>query len=221
MASRIDGDLVVSGDLAAGTMTLASACVGDDQIKAAGIGRAKLTQDDLKPYPVNLTDFRMHDSITTVLPGTAANDDLGITGGTFGTNPVYLTTGDVKNGNSARYARALIPLPAEYVDGETVTLRVTCGMQTTVAGTSCTIDCVAYEVTGASATGISADLCATAAQDMNSLTAAAKDFTITPTALAAGDVLDVRLAITYVDAVNGTAVIGNIYKVTLLCDVKG
>ena len=222
MATRIDSDVIISGDLQSTTMTLPASCVSNSQVSStAAIDRSKLAQDSNKPYAIRLSDFRVWDSVATVLPGTAGSDDLAFDEGTWGTNPSYITTGDIKTTSSTRYARVLIPIPAEYVDAETVTLRLSCGMQTTVADGSCTIDAVVYENTGASATGISADLCATAAQSMNSLTAANKDFVITSTDLVAGDVLDVRIAIAYVDTATVGAVIGNIYKAQLLVDVKG
>lgn len=190
---------------------------------SAAIARSKLAQDDLKAYPVPLVTGRVWDAIHTVLPTpTAANDDLGITVGTWGTNPVYLSTGDVKGlGAKNYYAVYEIPLPAEYVDAQTVNIRVSAGMQTTVCDGACTVDITCYEATGASATGISADLCTTAAQDMKNLTAANKDFTITATDLVAGDMLNVRVHIAVTDGATGTAVIANIYSIKLLCDVKG
>ncbi len=135
---------------------------------------------------------------------------------TFGTAGPSIETGDVKNGNSARKVGFQFALPVEYVAGETLTLRINAGMKTTVAGTSCTVDVNAYRQADPTV-----DICATNAQSINSLTAADKDFTLTPTACVPGDLIDIVLTITYVDAVNGTAVIGKIYSVTMLADVKG
>lgn len=219
--NTISGDLIVTGELAAATVALPAACITDTNVSnAAAIARAKLAQDVLKPYPVNLTDLRVWDAMATVLPGTAANDDLGLIGGTFATGSPSIQAGDLKSaGATTRYARFLVALPAEYDSGETVTVRIHAGMVTTVADTSCTVDVQAYESNGEA--GISADLCATAAQSMNSLTYADKDFTITPTALVAGDVLDVRVAVTCTDASGGAAVIPVLGSITLLCDVRG
>lgn len=207
-----------------GNITLPSSCITNDNISAsAAITRSRLAQDDLKAYPVPLVTGRTWDAIQTVLPTpTPANDDLGITVGTWGTNPVYLSTGDVGGlGAKNFYAVYEIPLPAEYVDAQTVNIRVSAGMQTTVSDGACTVDITCYEATGASATGISADLCTTAAQDMKNLTAANKDFTITATDLVAGDMLNIRLHIAVTDAATEPAVIANIYSLKLLCDVKG
>lgn len=220
MATRLEGDVYVTGDFGSLTQTLPAACVGAAQIQAAGIPRTNLSQDDLKAYPMPLLGARVWDAVGTNL-GAAGNDDLGIEEGTWGTNPVYLTSGDVKSGGCTRYALFEVPLPAEYVDGETVKVRVKAGMQTTVSDGAAEIDLEVYESTGASTTGISADLCATAAQSFKNLTAADLDFTITSTNLAAGDTLLVRLKMSIADAATGTAVIGNVYYAKLLCDVKG
>lgn len=184
-----------------------------------GPTRANLSQDDLKPYPVPFVDFRVWDALQTSLPGTAAADDLGLYGGTFGTGQPLIRTEDVKTLSKSEYARAQIRLPAEYVAAETVTLRISAGMVTTIAGTSCVVDVEAYRIGKDNTLG--SDLCATAAVTMNSLTFGNKDFTITAGSLSPGDVLDVRITITVVDAATGTAVIGAIGAVDLLCDVKG
>lgn len=221
MANRIEGDLVVSGHLSPGTMTVPAASVTDSSVSgSAAIARSKLALDTLKPYPVNLSDFRVWDAPATVLPGTSANDDLGLINGTFGTAPWYVGTSDLKAaGATTRYARARIRLPAEYDSAETVQLRLVAGMITTVADTSATIDVEAYKVGDDGTVG--SDLCSTAAQSINSTTFAEKNFTITATSLAPGDELDVRIAITVNDEESGTAVIGAFRKCHLLCDVRG
>jgi hypothetical protein len=92
-------------------------------------------------------------------------------------------------------------------------------MATTVASVSCTVDVECYELDKVG--GISADLCTTAATTINSLVFADKAFTITPTTLSAGDVLDVRITIAVNDAATATAVTPTIAGIDLLCDIKG
>ena len=65
------------------------------------------------------------------------------------------------------------------------------------------------------------DICATNATTINSLTAANVDFTLTPTSVVPGDVLDVVLTVAYHDAASGTAVVGKINSIELLLDIKG
>ena len=206
MTTRFDDDVRIVGNLTVeGTMPT--------------IARSSLAQDTLSPFAVPMTNLRTWDAIATNLPGTAANDDLGLDGGTWATDSPCITTGDVKATSSTRYARFQVALPAEYDAGQTVVMRFHAGMKTTVADTSCTLDLVVYK--SDQEAGIGADICATAAQDINSLTDADFDFTITPTGLTAGDVLDCRIAVAYVDAATGTAVIAQIGAIELLCDIKG
>lgn len=184
------------------------------------VSRSQITQEPLAEYPVKLTDFRTWDAMATNLPGTAAADDLALTGGTFGTNTPSLNTGDLKAaGATTQYARVLLELPPEYDTGETVVLRLHAGMVTTVSDGTATIDVECYESNGEA--GLGSNLCATAATTINSLTLADKDFTITSTSLAPGDVLDVRIAIAINDTATGTTVQGRVGKVSLLCDIRG
>lgn len=179
-----------------------------------------LRQDANVVFPVPLTSLRVWDAMQTNLPGTAATDDLALVGGTFGTAPPVISAGDLKAaGATTRYARFVLALPECYESAETVTLRLSAGMVTTVADTSCTVDVMAYKID--KITGIGSDLCATAATTINSLVFANKDFSITSSGLAAGDVLDVRIAVACTDAATGTAVTPTIASIDLLCDIKG
>jgi len=193
--------------------------VNDDINNAAAIARSKLALDSNKPYTVNLTDLRVFDAFQTNLPGTAASDDLALIGGTVGTHGPVIRTSDAKATTVTQKARFLVRIPAEYVAAETITLRLHCGMNTTASDGTATVDVEAYQsdLEG----GVSADLCATAAQSINDLTDADKDFVITSSSLEAGDVLDVLITVAITDAASGTAVIGQIGGITLLADVKG
>ena len=193
-------------------------------IKESGVAAQTRTtilkQDALAIFPVNMTDLRVWDAIHTTLPGTAATDDLALIGTTFGSTAPRVTAGDCKTlGATSRYARFMVELPECYEAGETVTISISAGMVTTVAGTSCTLDVECYEIDKIG--GISADLCTTSATTINSLTFASKAFTITPAALTAGDVLDIRITIAVNDAASGTAVTPTIAGIDLLCDIKG
>lgn len=208
-------------------MTVVNTVTGDMRIKGSlyvdenlpTCPRATLQEDSNAVYAVPWTAFRTWDALATNLPGTPANDDLGLVGGTFGSASPKLSTGDVKAAGCTRYARFQFELPVEYIAAATLTLRLHAGMETTVADTSATVDVECYKSDGEA--GVGADICATAATTINSLTDADKDFTITPTGLAAGDVLDIRITITVADAATGTAVIANIGAVEMLCDIKG
>ena len=179
-----------------------------------------LTQDTNVKFPVNLADLRVWDALHTNLPGTAAADDLALIGGTFGSAPPLIQAGDLKNaGATSRYARFSLIVPECYDDAETFSLVISAGMKTTIASTSCTVDVECYRHDKVS--GISADLCATAAQSINSLVFADKTFTITPTTLVKGDVLDIRITIACSDTATGTAVTPTIANIEAVMDIKG
>jgi len=152
--------------------------------------------------------------------GTPANH-LESVGGTHGTSAPSLQTPDC-GGNAAAtsyYARGEIRLPAEYVASQSVELRIHAGMLagTTVADTTATLDVAVYKSDeDGTSTG---DLCADAAVSMNSLTFADIDFTITPTTLSPGDLLDVLITVAVEDS-SANVVKGCIGSVQLLCDIR-
>lgn len=208
MASRLD-DVVVTG-----TLRCAS-----DAISAQDRDSI-LVQTDNAVFPIPFVDFRVWDALQTNLPGTPANDDLGLIGGTFGSAPPMIQAGDLKAaGATSRYARVQVQLPECYVAGETVSLVLTAGMLTTIADTSCTLDVEAYRA-GKDGT-IGSDLCATAAQSINNLVFAAKTFVITAATLGPGDWLDVRITIACNDGATATAVTPALGGADLVCDIKG
>ena len=166
-----------------------------------------------------MTDLRVFDALATVLPATGGNDDLGLYGGTFGSASPSVSTGDFKNTSVTRYARFMFQIPAEYDAGETVTLRMVAGMKTTVASSSGTLDVECYK--SDEFAGIGSDLCTTAATTINSLTSADKDFTITPTGLTAGDILDIRITIAGRGFRNRHGRQASIGSIQMLLDIKG
>ena len=184
----------------------------------ADIATTKIAQRVLAESVIPLTNLRVWDAVASILPSAAAADDLGLVTGTWGTNPVRVTAGDVKASSSTRRLYFAVPIPANYEDGQTIQVRIRAKMETTVADTSCTIDLEAY--VGTSGT-LGSDLVTTAAQSMNSLTAASYDFTINPTGVDPGDLLECRLSIAYNDAATATAVTPAVYKIALLCDTRG
>jgi len=184
----------------------------------ADIATTKIAQRVLAESVIPLTNLRVWDAVASILPSAAAADDLGLVTGTWGTNPVRVTAGDVKTTGSTRRLYFAVPIPANYEDGQTIQVRIRAKMETTVADTSCTIDLEAY--IGTSGT-LGSDLVTTAAQSMNSLTAASYDFTINPTGVDPGDLLECRLSIAYNDAATATAVTPAVYKIALLCDTRG
>lgn len=187
-----------------------------------GLPRTSINQTVLAEYPVDLASFRIWDAIQTPLTGTAGTDDLALIGTTYGTAPPSIRTSDAKATSITQRARVFVPIPAEYDAGETIQFRISAGMITTVSdnGGATTIDVEAWEVDSDNTLG-SADLVATSATTINSLTFSDKDFTLTATDLVPGDILDVRVTIAITDAATATAVIGAFCKFKLLCDIRG
>ena len=171
-------------------------------------------------YTIPWTEFRVHDAFQTNLPGTPLTEDLGLVGGTFGTDSPSIQTEDLKAaGATNNYARFTFQLPVEYVSAGLVTVRCHAGMLTTTADNTATLDVECYK--SDKEAGIGSDLCTTAALTINSLTLGTKDFTIDPTGLAAGDTLDIRLTTAVNDAANATVVKAIIGQVAVRCDIKG
>lgn len=183
--------------------------------------RSQSTQQTLAVFPIPLTSLRVHDAYQTVIPGTAASDDLGLLGTAFGTSAPTVVTSDAKATTVTQYARFEVMIPESYVTGETVVLRAFAGMKTTVSDGTATIDFSAYKKTGDG--GITGgDIVSTSATTINgSLTNSARDFNVTASSLASGDILDCRVVIAITDAATGTAVIGEIDYLALCCDIKG
>lgn len=204
------GDVIVAGDIRLnGSLT--------PPVAKANI----LALAEMQPFPIPLTDFRVWDALQTLLPGTPSSDDLGLVGGTFGSATPSIRTEDLKAaGATNKRARFLVQLPWEYVSGQSVSLRFMAGMITTVAGTSATLDCEAFKLQDDPDNAIGSDLVTTSATSMNSLAFANVDFVVSPSGLSPGDILDVRVTMAINDGASGTAVIGGISSVKLVCDVR-
>jgi predicted RecA/RadA family phage recombinase len=168
---------------------------------------------------IPLTSLRVHDAMQTNLPGTAANDDMGLITGTPGTDAPTIQGVDFGGTSTDEKAAFEFVLPTEYVAGGAVTVRAFAGMLTAVSDGTATLDVECWKATAAGAVG--SDLCATSAQSINSLTFANKDFTITPTGLAAGDRLVIRLSFAGSDSGNLAVMIPEVSQLQVLLDIKG
>jgi len=183
------------------------------------LGRENIITDTQKKYPVPLEKLRIWDAYQTLIT-TAANDDLGITAGTFGTGCPYVHAGDMNAaGSVTRYARTMFQLPAEYVDYSTVTFNISGGMLTSVASVAATVDVEVYKV-NRDTLKTGSDLVATAATSINSTTFADKGFTLTSTGLLRGDILDVRFTIA-ANSATASSHFAAIAAIDVLLDVKG
>lgn len=204
------GDIIVAGDIRLnGSLTPA--------VQRANI----LALAESQPFPIPLTDFRVWDAMQTPLPGTPAADDLGLVGGTFGTATPSLRTEDLKAaGATNNRARVLIQLPWSYVASQTVVLRFSAGMITTISDSTATLDCEAYKLQNDPDDAIGSDLVTTAATSINSLVFSDVDFAINASSLSPGDILDVRITTAVNDTATATAVIAGITSAKMILDVR-
>lgn len=170
------------------------------------------------PISIPFTSLRVHDAMQTNLPGTAANDDMGLITGTPGTDVPTIQGVDFGGTSTDEKAAFEFNLPTNYVAGSAVTVRVHAGMLTAVSDGTATVDVECWKATAGGAAG--SDLCSTAAQSINSLTFANKDFTITPTGLAAGDRLIIRLSFAGSDSGNLAVMIPEISQLQVLLGVS-
>ena len=204
---------VSSSSTAEYKLPLTSAKKHDDLSASLGASIAA-TPTATTTYPVPLTNAKIHDAMDDFLPDTAANDDMAIITGTPGTDAPTLQGVDFGGTTSDEKCAFELELPPDYIAGQSVTVRVRAAMLTTVADTSCTVDVEAFETDGDGAVG--SDICATAAQSMNSLTPANLDFTITPTNLAPGDTIIVRLSFAGTDSGNLGVMVPEISALSLI-----
>lgn len=205
----VTGNSVMRGNLSIGETSI-SAQTRDTILK----------QDAGVLCPIKLTELHVWDAPSSNLPSSASADDLALIPGTFGTNAITVQAGDLKAaGATTRYAGFIYVVKECYDPGETLNFTFSCGMKTTIADTSCTVDieCRKSDKVG----GVGSDLCTTSAQSINSLVFADKTFTINPATLAKGDVLQIRVAITCTDAATATAVIPTIANIDAVVDIKG
>ena len=173
---------------------------------------------DAQAFPIRLTDCMTHDSIAVNLPATSSADDMGLVTGTPGTNAPTLKGVDFGATTSDEKCAFQFALPHSYRDGETITLRCHAGMLTTISDGTATLDCECWSDDGDGT--VSADKCATAATTINSLTLADVDFTITPTGLVGGSLLNFRLAFIGSDTGNVGVMIPTITAITVLLDIN-
>lgn len=211
--ASIVGDVVVSGTLTPTTLAIPSSYTNTWP-------RASLTEEVGAKY--QLSFFDMHTDEATPAPlGATASGKLALVRGTIGTDQIMLQTPDCKsNGGVAPYvALAKFSIPPEYSAAGTFQVALRVKMVTTVADTSATCDVECWESAADGTVG--SDICATAAQSMNSLTSATKTFTITATTLAAGDDLTFRITLAVRDNAGGAAVIASIIEAYVLANIKG
>lgn len=203
--AEVDGDLLE-------VMLSPAAILGD-------IARSALTEDALAEYVIPHNHVGVN--ATLALLGASAGTPsgaFGLTPGTHGSaSPIIV--GEAANNNSkTNTLRFLFALPPEYVSGGDIKVRAHATITGDVA-VSQTIDVQAFKSDDEA--GVGSDLCATAAQTLTEITFDDYDFTITPTGLAAGDVLDIEITGVANDTGGSANKLIQIGKISVLCDIKG
>ena len=211
-------DLLAAGPEQIGTNEIQDeAITGAKVAAAAAIARTKLAQEALVPFRIPLVQFRVFDAFQTNLPGTAANDDMALISGTHATAAPMLE-GKVATGSATETnkARVTFQLPAEYDDGQTITLRLHCRTSGGQGEGTKTIDAIV--VSNDEDGTVSGDIVTTSVITVND-TFTDRDFTITPTGLASGEELDILL----ISVIQDAGVDGKFQCafVELLLDIRG
>lgn len=187
--------------------------------KDGQIDRDFLEQQNLAEIGVPLTDLRVWDDISSLLPNTASNDDLAIITGTWGTDlPSIQTSDQASNGAAAsQYAYFYYIIGDEFILGETLQFIFRAAMGT-VADTTATLDLTVYINDGDGAAGV--DLCSTAAQSINYAVANDYTFSITTSGLSHGDILQCRIDVEIEDGATSSGVIGEITDIICARDIR-
>lgn len=181
--------------------------------------RSAITQDALKAYSIPMTSMRKTADLTAVLPTAGNATDLGLVSGTHGTNSPGLEGTAANNNIKTEKARFTFVLPPEYDAGETITIRARAGQKTGAVNVDNLIDFEAYKHDKEQ--GIGSDLVTTSAINANSTTLADVDFTVDPTSLNPGDILDVELTVVNDDTGGSTTSKAVVGDVAFLLDVRG
>ena len=177
--------------------------IGDEDSANFDVVDPSGTATGLKEFAIPLTEFRVHDAIMTSLPATAANDDLGITTGTYGLAAPIMTSNDFGGTTTTMYGRVQVPVPHNYVDGEAVTIVVNAHMPVAVAAGGTPIATITVTCFRALLVPENVMTTGSTAQSINSLTAADYTYTLAATDnIVAGDVLDIRIQFNGTDTTN-------------------
>lgn len=161
--------MTVTGTLTAGTVSPALSSFGGTQV-------------------LRIPDVRKDGAWLTAVDTTPGSSLLGLAATTAGVNLV----GNQASGNTkSDYAQIHAILPAWYISGATITVRLRAKWSTTLLTVSSKVDC---EVKVAADGSLGSDICTTAAQQVTT-SFANYSFTVTPTGRVAGDALVIRVAL--------------------------
>lgn len=174
---------------------------------------ARVVQET-RTYGIPLTSLRKSGALKDDLADTPGTSLLGL-GDAEGQVLTGTSTDGGGTATATETAQREFVLPPEYVSGQAITVRVRAKVAANKQVAQ-TVDLVA-KLKGD--TGLGADICATAAQSLTT-SYANYDFTITPTGLAAGDVLNLDFALATNDTGGANAGAPTISKIDVLLAAK-
>lgn len=139
-------------------------------------------------HVLRMVDTRKDGAWLTVVDAAPGASLLGLAATTAGVNLV----GNAASGNTkSDYAQILAILPAWYIPGATITVRLRAKWSTTLLTVSSKVD---VEVKVAADGSLGSDICTTNAQQVTT-SFANYSFTVTPTGRVAGEALVLRVAL--------------------------
>lgn len=214
------GQYINTGTKASPTWSLAGSVtpgsiVNADLDAAAAIARTKLATNAAQAFDLELLGV---DGAALVAAESAGTFNRSIAAN------VHLIKGEVTdNETEVSVGYASFRLPAEYVAAGAITVRMRSAIIATGGATDngSTLDLEAYKSDGSGAVG--ADICATVAATFAALgTWYSKDFTITATGLAAGDLLNFKVTSSIIDSEAGAGTLRlNMEPLQILLAVQG
>lgn len=167
-------------------------------------------QDDAAVYAIRLSDWRQADEAPMGITGTSGDHFI-----QRATN-VWSLTGNTPSSSTVTDISIIqVTIPERYVSGETITFRVSAKVDATADTNTLDLNVfLANSTTGA----VGSDICATTIKTVTA-TAQQFSFTITPTALVAGNLLNIVLTTVNNDA-DGSDGIVSIFATDMLYDVR-
>lgn len=219
------GKIAASGTLVRG-IALTSAS-GDGSIieylpqrasTSGAVPRTQLTADTAVVYGIRLASLQATGTgaqlgATAGTPAAA----MGLTTGTLGSAAPIVVCEAASGSVKTDKARFQFVLPAEYVSGAAISIRIKC-RSSVLATVGSTIVATAYKTDGAA--GVGSNLVTTSLITL-SATYANRDFAVTPTGLVAGDVLDIEIVGICTDTGGTTGAVIQIGAVAMLLNIKG
>ena len=215
MELYIEGDRILYFGATNGVTFESALTMGAGKALTADTGpidRAALTEDALAVFDLPIRNWMAEDGAVL---------GIGEEAETFfvqdGSNQMYLQGEVSLSETEVSIIKTSFTLPESYVDAATLTLRIVVDVTGTGTLGTCTVDASVRKQDNDGAVG--GDLVTTGAIAVTK-TACAKDFTITPTGLASGDVLSIVVT-TSIQESAGSAIQALLTKTQMLCDVKG